>query len=103
MSGTRTTKKRARGDRFAFEKLVAASLTGAAFAAMLVAVAEHDGAPSGPTTAAITASGGLQSGSPTPPPAAGVDGEAVGQSSGPRLLPTPQATPIPRARRSRAS
>lgn len=103
MSGTRTTKNRARGDRFTFEKLAAASFTGAAFAAMLLAIAEHDGAPSEPTTATITASGGLQSGAPTPPSAAGVDGVAIGQSSGPRLLPTPQATPIPRARRSRAS
>lgn len=103
MSGTRTTKKRARGSRFALEKLVTASLTGAAFGAMLLAVAEHDGARTEATTAAVAAKGGLQLADPPPSPAAGIDGEAVGQSSGPRLVPTPQATPVPRARRSRAS
>ncbi len=94
------TQKKPKGDRFAADKVIAASLTGAAFGAMLIAIARGD--DSGATQAVPTA---LQEAATAVPTESGDAPVATaptptGQQ---RATPPAQTAPLPRARRSRAS
>lgn len=101
-----------KGKNFAADKVIAASLAGAAFGAMVIAIARQ-GAEAGTTPSAadtVTAAPALPSivGSGTAP------GSTADATQAPAAVPTPtgqqrsvapttQTAPVPRARRSRAS
>ncbi len=93
------TQKKPKGDRFAADKVIAASLTGAAFGAMLIAIARGD--DSGATQAVPTA---LQEAAAVPTESGDAPVATAPTPTGQqRATPSAQTAPLPRARRSRAS
>ncbi|GBD22416.1 hypothetical protein HRbin29_00046 [bacterium HR29] len=90
-------QKKPKGDRFAADKVIAASLTGAAFGAMLIAVARG-----GERETTLAVQTGLQEAA-TADAAGGAPAAIVPTPVGQQATSPAQAAPLPRARRSRAS